>query len=135
MRKFLWRIYTRLYPLILRRIYKMNIGNNCCIVRSTHLDKINPTGIYIGDNTQVLREVMILTHDACRSLCADVRIGNNCVIGSRSIILPGIKIGNQVVVGAGTVVTKYIPDNCVVAGNPARIIRRGVKILNGKIIG
>ena len=39
-------------------------------------------------------------------------------------IMPGVTIGNNVIVGAGAVVTKDIPDNCVVAGIPARVIRQ-----------
>lgn len=50
-------------------------------------------------------------------------IGNNVFIGMNSIILMGTKIGNNVIVGAGSVVSGEIPDNCVIAGNPAKIIR------------
>ena len=51
-----------------------------------------------------------------------VVIGNDVFIGADSVILPGVTIGSNVVVGAATVVTKDIPDNCVVVGNPGRII-------------
>lgn len=54
----------------------------------------------------------------------ELTIGNNVWIGSRVIILGNVKrIGNGVIIGAGAVVTKSIPDNAIVAGNPARIIR------------
>ncbi|WP_276866657.1 DapH/DapD/GlmU-related protein [Bacteroides heparinolyticus] len=56
---------------------------------------------------------------------ADVRIGDNCFIGNGAILLPGITIGNEVIVGAGSVVTKDVPSNTIVAGNPARVIRGG----------
>lgn len=113
----------------------MNIGKDVKIAMSAHLDKsINPRGIHIGDNTWILREAMILAHDHCRSLKTDTIIGNDCVIGIRSIIMPGVTIGNQVVVGSGSIVTKDIPDNCIVVGNPAKIIRTDVKVINGKII-
>jgi len=52
-----------------------------------------------------------------------VSIGDNSFIGFGSHINPGVKIGKNCVVGARSVVTKDIPDNCVVAGNPARIIK------------
>lgn len=51
-------------------------------------------------------------------------VGEKAVIGANSTILPGVKIGNRVVVGAGAVVTKDIPDDCVVVGNPARTIKK-----------
>lgn len=53
----------------------------------------------------------MLAHDACRKLKKDVYIGNNCFIGSKAIILPGVKIDNEVIVGAGSVATKDIPLN------------------------
>ncbi|KAJ2709469.1 hypothetical protein H4R19_004235 [Coemansia spiralis] len=52
-----------------------------------------------------------------------VKIGNNVWVGGAAIILPGVTIGNGVTVAAGAVVTKDVPDNVVVAGNPARIVK------------
>lgn len=51
-------------------------------------------------------------------------IGDNCFIGMNSIILKGTTIGNNVVVGAGSVVSGNFPDNCIIAGNPAKIIKQ-----------
>lgn len=51
-------------------------------------------------------------------------IGDNVTLGANVCIIGDIKIGNNVIIGAGTVVTKDVPDNCVVVGNPARIINR-----------
>jgi len=50
-------------------------------------------------------------------------IGNDVWIGTRSIILPGVKIGNHSIIGAGSVVTKEVPDWAIVGGNPAKVIR------------
>jgi maltose O-acetyltransferase len=53
-----------------------------------------------------------------------VKIGNHVWIGAAVIILPGVTIGDHVVIGAGSVVTKHVPSNCVVGGNPAKLIKR-----------
>ena len=56
-------------------------------------------------------------------------IGDNVHILAGALVLGNIRIGNNAVIGAGAVVTKDVPDNCVVVGNPARIIRRnGIKV-------
>ena len=52
-----------------------------------------------------------------------VTIGNNVWIGGSAIVLPGITIGDNAVVGAGAVVTKNVPEDVIVAGNPARVIK------------
>ncbi len=61
----------------------------------------------------------------------DTRIGKNCVIGIRSIILPGVTVGDHCVVAAGAVVTKNAPPNSIIAGNPAVVIKTGVVISDG----
>lgn len=50
-------------------------------------------------------------------------IGNNVTLGCNVCVIGGIHIGNNVIIGAGSVVVKDVPDNCIVAGNPARIIK------------
>ncbi|KAJ2851897.1 hypothetical protein IWW36_000670 [Coemansia brasiliensis] len=52
-----------------------------------------------------------------------IKIGNNVWVGGGAIIMGGITIGNGVTIGAGAVVTKDVPDNVVVVGNPARIVK------------
>jgi maltose O-acetyltransferase len=53
-----------------------------------------------------------------------VTIGNNVWIDGRAVINPGVKIGNNVVIASGAIVTKDIPDNVVVGGNPAKVINK-----------
>jgi len=56
-----------------------------------------------------------------------VTIGDDCWIGGGAIICPGVTIGDRCVIGAGAVVTRDVPEESFVAGNPARVLRR----LNG----
>lgn len=55
---------------------------------------------------------------------APITIGDDCWLGGSVIVLPGVTIGDNVIVGAGSIVTKDLPSNTVVAGNPARVIRK-----------
>lgn len=58
-----------------------------------------------------------------RTYARPVVIRDNAWIGGGCIILPGVTVGENSVVGAGSVVTRDVPDNCVAAGNPCRVIR------------
>ena len=119
-----------------RSFYKMDIGRGVIISNTAHLDKsINPKGIHIGNNTWILRNALILAHDYCRGTNwvakkYDTYIGNNCVIGVNSLILPGINIGDHCVIAAGSVVTKDVPSHCLVAGNPAKVQKTGIEVGN-----
>jgi acetyltransferase-like isoleucine patch superfamily enzyme len=118
-----------LYAYYLKKVRRVDLGRNCSVARSVALDSINPKGIHIGNNSRISVEVMILAHDYFRGkMWVDTYIGNHCVIGGRTIICPGVKLGDHVFVGAGSIVTKSFPSNCMIAGNPAKIIRTGIKI-------
>ena len=59
------------------------------------------------------------------TLCGGVKVGNGALIGANATVLPNCSIGNNVQVGAGAVVTSHVPDNVVVVGVPAKIIKHG----------
>lgn len=126
-RVWLYRKLVRYHAWKYRVLYGMDIGEGTVISRKATLDRgINPKGIHIGKYTRLTGGVILLAHDACRKIITDTYIGDNCFIGTRTIILPGVHIGNNVVIGSGSVVTKDIPPNCIAAGNPAKIIRSNV---------
>lgn len=81
------------------RIWGHQVANTASISFGAFLDKTYPKGIEVGEYTLISREAMILSHDYTRSLYAETKIGNYCLIGARAIILPGITIGDHVVVG------------------------------------
>lgn len=124
LRIYIYNVLVQFYPWLYRHFYGMNIGKGCLISRKATLDRgINPKGIHIGEYTRITGGVLIMAHDACRSLKAETHIGSYCFIGARSIIMPGVKIGDQVIIGSGSVVTKDIPSNSIAVGNPARVIK------------
>ena len=111
-----------------RRVLKMDLADTVQMSLSAKLDMTFPAGIHIGDSTYLAFDSHILTHDRTRGLYLHTYVGRNCFIGGKSLVLPGVRIGDNCVVGAGSVVTKDVPSNCIVAGNPARIIRREIEV-------
>ncbi len=120
----------------LTKIRKMDIAKSARISVGTHLDKVNPQGIHIGEESYTTSGSIIFTHDYCRNIHRDTYIGKRCFIGANAIIMCGVRVGDNVVVGSGSIVTKDIPSNCIVAGNPARIIKEGIQTKKfGQLVG
>ena len=114
-----------------RTVYGMNIAPDVRLSFKSRIDKTNPKGLTIGEKTMVTFDAIILSHDyASRRHAAKTVIGTHCFIGCGSIIMPNITIGNHVIVAAGSVVTKDLPDNCIVAGNPAKIIKTDIETID-----
>jgi carbonic anhydrase/acetyltransferase-like protein (isoleucine patch superfamily) len=129
--RIVWRlIHTFKGNIDAARYLGVKVGEGCRIYPTYFGGE--PWLISIGDRVTVTAGVQFITHDGSTWLLRDdkgrrhrygtIEIGNDVFIGTNSIILPGVRIGNRVIVGAGSVVNRSIPDNCVVAGIPARFI-------------
>jgi maltose O-acetyltransferase len=114
------------YSLYELKSYGLKIGKNVHVY-SNKIDVDHGYLIQIGDNTTI-STARLLCHDATtkkvfgKSKIGCIIIGKNCFIGADAVILPGVIIGDNCIVGAGAVVTKDIPEDSVVVGNPAQII-------------
>jgi maltose O-acetyltransferase len=99
------------FDCVILDVCEVRIGDNCLLGPGVHIY----TATHPLDSYERISGV---------EYGKPVTIGNNVWIGGRAIINPGIRIGNNVVVASGAVVTKDVPDNVVVGGNPATIIRK-----------
>ena len=87
------------------------IGNNVIINTSSSVDH----ACFIGNDSQITAGVTI---------GGEVSIGEKCFLGIKSAIIPRVKIGDNSAIMAGSVVTKDVPENVVIGGNPATVIKR-----------
>ncbi|ENM5784867.1 serine acetyltransferase [Vibrio metoecus] len=114
-------VFFRLFHYYYKRVYtsdigfRHEIGYGFCMyhVFGTAFSK----GVIIGNNVTIAHNVTI-GHVSGLS----PRLGNNIYVGPGACIIGDIYVGNNVVIGANCVVSKTIPDNAVVVGNPARIV-------------
>lgn len=128
-------IRARLRKVILEEIYLedyisrgMKIGKNCSIQPRCIFDYSHYNLITIGNNVTIAPQAYLLAHDAStkRDLgytkIGRIDIKDNVFIGARALIMPGVTVGENSIVAAGSVVTKNVRPNTVVAGNPAKEI-------------
>ena len=108
---------------------KMTIGSGY-INRFCHIKCYSE--INIGDNVVISENVSMWDSDVHEvlnynhSMTEPINIGNHVWIGTNTIILKGVNIGNNSIIGAGSVVNRDIPDNCLAAGNPAKVIKHNI---------
>ena len=113
-------------PLTAVRPHMVHIGKNVTIMSGCLM--MAAGGIIIDDGALIAANVQLLSnnhdlYDRNVITCKLVHIGSNAWIGAGATILPGVTVGENSVVGAASVVTRDVPANTIVAGNPARIIR------------
>lgn len=101
---------------------KISIGENTCIGGNCKILDNDFHPIEAEARNKLLRDENGGDSDLVPS--REIKIGKNCFIGCNSIILKGTVLGDGCVVGAGAVVCGKFEDNCVIAGNPARVIKR-----------
>lgn len=110
--------------------YNIFVGEN--FYANFNCTFLDVSTIEIGDNCMFAPNVQLYTathplHPVKRNsgleYAKPIKIGDNVWLGGGVIVTPGVTLGNNVVVGAGSVVTKSFPDNVVIAGNPAHIIK------------
>jgi acetyltransferase-like isoleucine patch superfamily enzyme len=108
------------------------IGNHCSLNEWVHVNGYG--GVEMGDWVRIAHGVSIISVNHGMDMGMEiarqpvvpgrVRIGRDVWIGAGARILKGVNIGSGAVIGAGAVVTRDVPDNCVVGGVPARVIRQ-----------
>ena len=106
----------------------IKLGEGCCIY--SDISSSESCLITVGNNVTISNDVQFLTHDnsidrlapEVSDVLGEIKIGDNCFIGARAIILPGVTLGNECVVAVGSVVTKSYPPDSVLGGNPAKLI-------------
>lgn len=112
---------------------RIKIGDNVLVANNSWI--AGKGEILIGSNTLIGPNAIIASsnHDMSLKSCvhmhsteiADVvRVGENCWIGAGTIIVPGVQIGDGCIIAAGSVVTSDVPAGVMVAGNPARIVKK-----------
>lgn len=126
--RFIRNLIIRAKLLYYRKIWGMDIDPSVLFSLSVKFDITHPRGVHIAERTYLAFEAAVLAHDGARRLYRDTRIGPNCFIGARSIIMPGVRIGENCIIGAGSVVTHDVPPRCIAAGNPARIIKENIVV-------
>lgn len=126
-REFIRLVVISIRYFLLVNLYGMDLSRTCRISFGAKLDKTNPRGVHVDDDSYVASGAIVFSHDFSRGIRSDTYIGKRCFIGANAIIMPGIRIGDEVIVGSGAVVTRDVGSNCIVVGNPAKVIRTDIK--------
>lgn len=134
-------VRQKLRHILLTKIYKVQIGAHTYISPKAYIDHHKKNSIVIGENCYITRDCIILDHTQDKQggplklwggiEYGKVKIGNNVFIGVKTVIMPGVTIGDNVIVGAMSLVTKDIPSNVVVYGNPAKVIKSIEEVIPG----
>tara|TARA_B110000014_G_C20049543_1_gene545885 strand:+ start:399 stop:929 length:531 start_codon:yes stop_codon:yes gene_type:complete len=118
-----------------QRMRGVKIGKNCHFSPYVQIDLLYPDQITIDDNVSIGTNCIIFAHanmptnmklknNAYPRKINPVHIKSGAIIGPGTIITAGVTIGKNALTAVGSVVTQDVPDSCVAAGNPARVIKK-----------
>lgn len=119
------------WPRFAKLLWRVNVATSSCHL---HLDSQigpglklpHPSGVVIGAGARLGANVTVYQHVTLGRSLREERypdVGDGAVLYPNAVIVGGIVIGQRAIVGAGAVVTADVPDDAVVAGNPAQIVR------------
>lgn len=130
--------------LLVKKNFFKSVGKNFFFQPRIIPDE--PKLISFGNNVSVASGVTFVTHDVIDKVlnnmdydctfyynCSPIKVGNNVFIGCNVTILPGVEIKDNVIIAAGSVVTKDVKENTVIAGNPAKEISTFDKYVNNRL--
>lgn len=119
---------------VLHRWRGVRMGRDCYIDPNAILETAYPQNISLGDDVRVTAGAIVMTHIKAPHFLRDrgfvpvvlqpVRLEDHCFIGVNAVVLPGVTVGKAAVVASGAVVTADVPPFTMVAGNPAKVVKR-----------
>jgi acetyltransferase-like isoleucine patch superfamily enzyme len=121
-----FKVWSSIRPTLISGWGVLRFGDRCFVNTGSTIIAVEE--IIVGDDVAFANDVYVMDSDSHGvegrpHKQAPVRIGDGCWIGARAMILPGVTLGKRVLVAAGAVVTRDVPDDCLVAGNPAKVVR------------
>jgi acetyltransferase-like isoleucine patch superfamily enzyme len=122
---------------VLHRLRGVRIGSDCFIDPAAILETAYPENITLGDDVRVTAGAIVMTHikpphylrdrGHVPVVIAKVVLEDHCFIGVNAVVMPGVTVGRAAVVASGAVVVADVPPLTMVAGNPAKVVKRFVE--------
>lgn len=122
------------------------MARSCTVGEGSYINAgcVLAAAVTIGEQVIINRASSIGHHSTLSDWCSIgpgvtlaglVKVGRGVVVGAGVVVLPDMTIGSNSVIAAGSVVTRSVPDHCLVAGNPARVIKRGIRGYRNLTVG
>lgn len=126
-------LFASLYPVAYAKNLGVRMNGHVVIYGSSYgMFSAEPYLVTLGDNVYISVGASFVCHDGATlpfrkidptlDVAAEIKVGNDVFIGAGAVLLPVVSIGNNCIVGAHAIVTRDVPDGCIVAGSPARIV-------------